>query len=252
VRGTRQAAVSGTALAVIALLWPEAALAYRPFDSTDAAVARYGTAEVEIGPGYWAEASARAIVAPRTVLNLGVLPRVELVLEGIGRYPIGENHSSGRYQLADTGLFVKTLLLEGSLQDASGPSIATEVGMLLPTVRAEPGIGASVAVIVSERWDLLTVHLNGQALRTRAEDLGLFGGVIVEGPERLRVRPVAEVYLAKESGLAHAASGLVGAIWRLSESVSFDAAFRAALHDGFDEYEVRVGLTWDVPLWSHA
>src|SRR5512142_2879246 len=71
--------------------WPRAAAAYRPFDSTDAAVAHRGQFELELGPGYLVEAGWRAIVGPRTVLNVGVAPRLEVVLEGIGLFPVGAN-----------------------------------------------------------------------------------------------------------------------------------------------------------------
>ena len=62
---------------------------------------------------------------------------------------------------------VKTVLREGTLQNKTGPSIATEFGVLLPNSRGDSGLGASLAGIVSQRWDWGAIHLNGVASLTR-------------------------------------------------------------------------------------
>jgi hypothetical protein len=249
VRGKGES-ISFAAAFLMAMLWPALAWAYRPFDSTDADVAGYGVLEIELGPGYLVEAGSRSIVANRTVLNLGVFPRLELVLEGVGLFPLDHDGSSPIYRVEDTGLSLKAILREGSLQRASGPSIASEAGLLLPTIHGEPGEGITLAVIVSQQWEALTVHANVQAFRTRAENLGLFEGIIVEGPVRWPIRPVSEVFLATERGQAATMSGLLGAIWHLGESLSFDVAFRAARRADLSDYEMRLGLTWDIRLWG--
>ena len=61
------------------------------------------------------------------------------------------------------------------------------------------GIGASANLIVSQQWSALTVHVNTQVALTRAGNLDLFEGVIVEGPQ-WTVRPVAEVFVEREFG----------------------------------------------------
>ena len=73
-----------TALALGAVLAaPLAARAYRPFNSTDAAVAEKGQVEIELGPfGLVQEGSDRWLVAPSVILNWGFADRWELVLEG--------------------------------------------------------------------------------------------------------------------------------------------------------------------------
>ena len=73
-----------TALAVGAVLAaPLDARAYRPFNSTDAAVAEKGQVEIELGPfGLVQEGSDRWLVAPSVILNWGFADRWELVLEG--------------------------------------------------------------------------------------------------------------------------------------------------------------------------
>jgi DNA-binding beta-propeller fold protein YncE len=61
--------------------------AYRPFDSTDAAVADVGQLEVELGPvGFRRSDVERTVVAPAYGLNLGFVKNWELVLEGRGEH----------------------------------------------------------------------------------------------------------------------------------------------------------------------
>ena len=62
--------------------------------------------------------------------------------------------------LIGTGAFLKRLLREGSLQKKPGPSIATELGLLLPGINDEPGTGGSIGGIISQEWSRLTIHLN--------------------------------------------------------------------------------------------
>src|SRR5947207_777068 len=106
------------------------AFAYRPFDGTDAAVAEPGELEIELQPaGLLWQGSDKTLIAPATVLNIGLTKGWELVLEGQGQTPLSP---SGRSSLAGAGAFLKTVLVPGSLQGLAGPSVATEFGALLP------------------------------------------------------------------------------------------------------------------------
>ena len=59
------------------------ALAYRPFDSTDAAVAGAGEFELELGPiGHLREGTNKFWVAPAVIANIGLEGDRELVLQG--------------------------------------------------------------------------------------------------------------------------------------------------------------------------
>src|SRR6266571_1350743 len=193
----------------------EPAFALRPYDSTDADVAKQGEFELELGP-------------------------VGRQREGaLDREP-GEPRSA----IVDNGVFIKQVLRQGTLQDASGPSVATEYGLLLPSVHGEKGTGFSVAGIVSQRTEQISVHLNAALAWTREHEPDLFLGAILEGPYSWVVRPVAEVFGEQASGNPRTASGLVGAIWRLRDGLSFDVGMRRA-HDGNETIrELRLGLTW--------
>jgi hypothetical protein len=238
-------------LLLAVVLWPRTALGYRPFDSTDASVASPGELEIELGPvGFLDDGRRRFLVAPDLVVNLGLTRGWELVAQGRHlRLLCGAPGEPGS-RLAGTGLFLKGVLRTGSLQDKPGPSIATELGLLLPTVNDVPGAGISATGILSQRWRFVTMHLDVAVSMTRAQDLDLFGGVILEGPHAWPARPVVEVFVERELHAALSISGLAGAIWRVRESLSLDAGLRLSRIDAARALEARAGLTWAFPLWG--
>ena len=232
-------------LVTVACLWPIPARAYRPFDSTDAAVADKGEIELELGPvGFFRLGPERALVAPSLILNWGIADGWEAVLEGRNTVQVGSNATEPHVRLEDTALNLKGVLREGSLQGRGGVSVASEVGVLLPTINGEPGAGGQATLILSQRWEPVTIHLNGRLAWTRAHALGRFGGLIAEGPHAWSLRPVVEVFLEREDGGPITRSGLVGAIWRIREGLSLDAGLRVARVGADGLFEVRAGLTW--------
>jgi hypothetical protein len=65
------------------LVWSSDAFAYRPFDGTDAAVADPGEVEIELQPaGVLWNGGQKALIAPATVFNYGLIENWEAVLEG--------------------------------------------------------------------------------------------------------------------------------------------------------------------------
>jgi hypothetical protein len=115
-------------LAVTTLLNADAAFAYRPFDGTDAAVADPGEMEVELQPaGGKSSEGQKTLIAPATVINYGFAKGWEAVLEGRLETPLP---ASGPTTFTEGGLFLKHIVREGVLQDQSGPSVATEFGVL--------------------------------------------------------------------------------------------------------------------------
>jgi hypothetical protein len=235
-----------TAVVVLGFAWPLAARAYRPFNSTDAAVAEKGEMEIEFGPlGFVKDGPDRSLVTPSVIFNWGFAHGWELVLEGRHFVQLGEKITTPRFRVEDSGLSLKRVLREGSLQEKTGPSVATEVGALLPTINGDDsGMGAEGALIVSQRWPDLTVHLNAAVAWTRAHRPGFFGGTIFEVHDAWAVRPVAEVFVEAERDVPTAVSGLVGAIWRVRDGLSFDAGLRLARAAGVNTTEIRAGLTW--------
>ena len=154
--------VSGPVIALCLTAWSGSAWAYRPFDGTDAAIAAPGELEIELQPaGRLREGGNTTLVAPATVINYGLSEGWEAVVESQGQTPLSP---SGPTSLTSAGAFLKHVLQPGSLQDKTGPSIATEFGMLLPDSTGNSGIGARLAGIVSQRWDWGTIHLNAETV----------------------------------------------------------------------------------------
>jgi hypothetical protein len=224
------------------------AWAYRPFTGTDADVAAPREIELEIGPvGYLRGGGRGTLAAPALIANWGFARDLELVLEGRQLIPLEPAPGEARVQIVDTQLDVKWLMREGSLQDKIGPSVASEWTILLPET-GQSRAGAEAALIASMRWPALILHANGNLAYTRERTLGLFGGLIVEGPAAWAIRPVAEVFVDREGSATTEWSGLAGAIWRVRESLSFDAAARVAwIREGgvgMRAFELRAGFTW--------
>jgi len=236
-------AVRFTALALLA--YAGLAFAYRPFDSTDADVAKAGELEIELGPVQWLrENGKRFLQVPAVIANFGLERDRELVIESRHQVALDPEPDEHRSALVDSAVSIKQVLRRGVLQDEAGPSVATEYGVLLPDVHGVHGTGASLAGIASQRGDAGTVHLNGVLSWTREHEPGLFLGVILEGPYSWSVRPVAEIFTSQERGSARVNAGLVGAIWRVRDGLSFDLGVRSAKAGDDQTHEVRLGLTW--------
>jgi hypothetical protein len=237
---------SGSVIALGLMSWSSSAFAYRPFDGTDAAVASPGEVEIELQPaGRLREQGNTNLIAPATVFNYGLSEGWEAVFEGQSQTPLTP---SGPTSLTSAGAFLKHVLQPGSLQDKTGPSVATEFGVLLPDSTGSSGVGASLAGIVSQRWDWGTIHLNAETALTRDHHADVFLGGIIEGPSKWSIRPVAEFFYEREFGQSETISGLVGLIWRVRDNFSFDVGLRHALTNGHPVNEVRAGLTFGFPL----
>jgi hypothetical protein len=234
----------GRAVAVGICLYAWPALAYRPFDGTDAAVAGLDEIEVELEPVGWLRMGPQSnLVAPDVVFNYGFAERWEVVLQTEVLTPIT---LGGQTNIVANGAFLKWVVQPGVLQGQSGPSIATEFGPLLPGVNAEPGVGFSWAGIVSQRWDWGTAHFNVETNLTRDHNAELFLDVILEGPWTWKVRPVFETFYDKVWTQGESRSVLVGAIWQVDKDLSLDAAFRYAVENGRPVNEIRAGLTFAI------
>jgi len=229
----------------VALLAQRDALAYRPFDSTDADVAHAGEVEIELGPLQWLrQGGKRFLQAPALIANVGLSHDHELVVESRHEIALDRQPGDPRSALVDNGAFIKQVLRRGVLQDQPGVSIATEYGLLLPEVNGAHGTGFSLAGIVSQRWEAATIHLNAVLARTREHEPDLFLGTILEGPFTWAVRPVAEVFTERPRDGPRTDSLLVGAIWRVRDGLSFDAGVRSARVGDDAVHELRLGLTW--------
>jgi hypothetical protein len=225
--------------------------AYRPFNGTDGDVAEAGMYELEFSPlGYERHGAGRTLMGPAIVNNFGLPGAFEIVLEGRLEHDIGASEGY-RDRFGDTALSVKHVLRKGALQGESGVSIAAECGVLLPEAHGDRGHGGTCAGIVSQQFGAVTVHLNGEVARNRDHSNSRFVGVIVEGRSE-GVRPVLELYDERDNRGGRTNSALVGAIWRHSEDLAFDAGIRRAREDRENVTELRVGLTWSFPMQARG
>ena len=179
------AAMTRALVAIVLFSVCSASFAYRPFDSTDADVAHPGEAEIEFGPLHWLrQGDKRFLHAPALIANFGLSHEYELVLEGKHEIARDREPDEPRSALVDDAVSIKQVLRRGVLQDESGPSVATEYGLLLPEVHGTPGTGFSLAGIVSQRWQAAAVHLNAAIVRTREHE-SLAMGVSPRGAQSL-------------------------------------------------------------------
>jgi hypothetical protein len=105
-------------IALSLLAWPDPARAYRPFDGTDAAIAKNGEMEIELQPaGRLRDESGTSLIAPATVINYSLSDDWEAVFEGQGQTQLSP---PGPTSLTAAGAFLKHVLAPGSLQDIQG------------------------------------------------------------------------------------------------------------------------------------
>jgi len=250
------------ALLVAALVLTSArgALAYRPFDGTDADTAELGSFELEMGPvQYYRQGPRNYLITPALVLNLGIFEATELVIDANPYVAVGTlAPGNARGSFLGDDILIKHTFRQGTLQGQRGPSIAAEGGLLTPEVNGINGeqgvskVGASLDVITSYQWKYGAVHWNEWLELTRDVRADLFSGVILEGPHGWRVRPVAELYFDKDFVSGQTESVLVGAVWTLRESFVLDAAVRGARVGDEWAAEARLGFTWAIPVWTKA
>ncbi len=240
-------------LIVTSLLSARTVQAYRPFDGTDADVARRGEFELELGMVHYHQQGPEKTLLSPMVLNLGIISNVELGADIASTESLAPKDTP-RFQLTGTDVFIKVLLRSGVRQDQDGPSVAIEAGPQLPEYRGATGFGGWVNLLVSERLGRLLLHLNDEASLSRGDlhlgwRTGLIGEICVDGP----VRPVTELSWQRDLKAAtNTYSALGGIIWTVTDDLDLDAAGFVASIDGQRALEARFGFTWVTPVWTVA
>jgi hypothetical protein len=236
------------AIALALLADAHAAHAYRPFDSTDAAVADPGEIEIELGPVAYTDSPHASITeAPVLTVNAGLANSWEAVLDASRAITRSANEND--IETVETALLLKRVLRAGVLQEQAGWSVATEFGVLLPTVNVDDDYGATLALIGSRAMSRALIHANVGLAQNRDGNTELFSGLIVERVASASVRPVAELTFEYERGTdTRSAGALLGAIWERAENLNFDIAVRAVREAREWSYEGRIGFTWAFAL----
>ncbi len=234
-------------LTFVLLLPASHAWGYRPFVSTDAAVADPQEMEIEVGYFNLERAEeANTFIIPKVVFNYGVIRDLEVVGEFEVAKPPEED-----VQLVDPGLFLKAVLKEGILQEKNGIGFAVEAGPLLPsTVQGERRFGFEGIGIFSGRLSPFTYHVNfgGGVNRAEANPFAIWG-VIVELPVLSNFRLVGEVNGESVKGELANNSGLLGFIWQPpSSKVLIDLGIRKGISSGAPDWRFTMGVTFSFPL----
>jgi hypothetical protein len=241
-------ATARTLPAILLLLFsPSLAWGYRPFVSTDAAVADLGEMEIELG--YFnleRERGKNTFIVPKVVLNYGLIRNLELV----GEFAVEEPpHGSAR--LTDSALSLKAVLKEGVLQEKNGISFAVEAGPLLPSTNKEENrLGFEALGILSGKLGALTYHLNfGGGVERRQGDPFVLWGAIAELPIVEKLRLVGEINGESVRTKTPDTSALLGFIWEAPwQKVSLDAAIRKGISHEAADWMVTTGLTFGFSL----
>jgi len=230
------------ALAVGLAFWSSQALAYRPFDSTDAAVADKGVWEIELEPVGWRhDDDGTKGVAPAVIFNYGFADDWEAVLEGRNNVLV-----RGGSEFGDAAASLKTVIREGSLQKKEGVSLGSEFSVLLPGIGTENGAGLEWTLLTSDQRDWGAWHFNIGPMLTRDGRGGMVMGGILEGPKDWAVRPVAELRYEKAFGGEEVFAQLTGLIWPIRDGLALDLAYRLAREDGRPNEQLRAGVTFDL------
>src|SRR5712664_1586314 len=236
---------TGTVAVAMVLLSAGPVSAYRPFVSTDAAVADPKEVEIELGALTLDRTGHEStFTTPSVVVNYGVWERWELV----GQFGVQEGSGT---EITDPGVFLKGVLKDGVLQDKDGVSLAVEAGPLLPsTVKGQRGVGFEASGILSARLAPVTFHVNlgGGVDRSDARPFANWG-LIGELPVSSKFRFVSEVNGESTKGQRPNNSVLVGFIWQPSSANIFlDAAVRRGISSGAPDWEVTAGVTFGFKL----
>ncbi len=236
---------TGTVAVAMVLLSAGPVSAYRPFVSTDAAVADPKEVEIELGALTLDRTGhENTFTTPSVVVNYGVWERWELV----GQFGVQEGSGT---EITDPGVFLKGVLKDGVLQDKDGVSLAVEAGPLLPsTVKGQRGVGFEASGILSARLAPVTFHVNlgGGVDRSDARPFANWG-LIGELPVSSKFRFVSEVNGESTKGQRPNNSVLVGFIWQPSSANIFlDAAVRRGISSGAPDWEVTAGVTFGFKL----
>jgi len=231
------------------------AFAYRPFVSTDAAVADPGDVEVEFGAiGFRSGHGPTSIVAPTVIGNLGIAKDLELV----GEFKLVSDLSHAEEdptRFEDTAVSLKWIAHEGVLQEhGTTPSLGVELSLLVPTLDGQHRPGGELVGIMSGNGFGFAYHLNGGVLVEPSESSAVpVWGVIVEHILGRGVRAVAEVNGESATGSGPDDSALVGAIWEVKapppiRELSFDIGLRHGITHTAPEWGGTAGFTIAFPV----
>jgi hypothetical protein len=237
-------------MCALACVAPRSAIAFRPFDGTDARVAEAHLFELEMSPiSYARMGSERFLIAPGMSLNYGTGSGFEFALEGESVMFMHADPEGDSPRLGEAAFEFKKVLRPGVLQKKKGPSIATEESVEFPS-RGQSHAGFGASLIVSQPLPSAStmLHFNAELARTQEQQTERFVSMILEGPEAWPVRPVGELSWKRAGEEIGVRGFLAGLIWQTRQGLTMDAAVKFLDGGGEHGLELRTGFTWHMQV----
>jgi hypothetical protein len=218
--------------------------AYRPFDSTDAAVLEKGETEIELGLyNFTDDGGLDEISIPSFIFNYGLTDTWEIIAEfELQTYKEGDDDNC---ELKDPAIFLKHVFKEGFLQDKDGACMAVEFGVLLPsTVNGEHTTGLEAIGIYSGQLSDFVYHINLGAELDRSDfALNAVWGTILEYPINDKFRIVGEINGTFKRNDIPSNSGLIGFIWEVGD-INFDLGVRRGFSSNASDWGLTTGISF--------
>jgi hypothetical protein len=238
--GPKSALIAALSIALIA----GSAHAYRPFDLTDAAVAKRHNFEIALGPAEFVSVDAdHSLRLPNLSINYGLATGRELTLEGANSVTLQSTPGEPRAQREDLEVAMKQVLHRGSLQDAPGPSLAIEGALLVPD-RGQQHLGGAANFILSSESKLGASHFNVEGERLPEGRNACSAGVIFEASDHFGLAPGIELRTEGVDGGPPEHSAILGLIYVPGEQAEYDVALRFARSGDEEIFEIRAGFTF--------
>ena len=237
-------------MCALACVAPRPALAFRPFDGTDARVAEPHLFELEMSPlSYARMGSERSLIAPELSLNYGTGSGFEFSLEAASVMLMHPDPEGDSPRVEGAAFEFKKVLRRGVLQKRKGPSLATEESVVLPSRgQSHAGFGGSLIVSQPLPFASTMLHFTAELAQTPERQTGRFASVILDGPEAWPVRPVGELSWDRAGDESGIRGLLVGLVWQTRQGLTMDAAVKLLDGGEVNGLELRTGFTWHMQV----
>ncbi|MDX1579974.1 MAG: hypothetical protein R3266_15930, partial [Gemmatimonadota bacterium] len=180
--------------ALVLLAAPAPARAYL-IDLNDASVVDHGSMALELQPiGYFQTLIGEEdheLVVPSFQLYWGLAEGWDVLYVARGYAILDDTPDQSVYSFAEQTIAFRAVLRHGtySSDDAEGPALVFQGGLMMPGIGADDGFGATAALLFSQEWEPGTLHLNVWTNLTRDRAFELFVSAVYEGPSAWPVRP---------------------------------------------------------------
>jgi hypothetical protein len=238
------------AAALMMVLVPAAQAARRPrpfFEPTDVELERSGVAELDLSFGYVRGSEAGRVVVPDFELDLGLLPHLELDLDGA--YAI-EGPSTGPFSFDHVAPDSLWLALKTGFD-----SVGLQVGPKFPTAPGTHGLGVEALALAAVRVGALGLALNVGGFREPSSDAGTT-------PRGLEGGLDLQLDLTEAWSLTGELSAVgffnddptqlgftTGITWSPSDRLDLSIVAAAGLSGHADRYGLLLGVSPKLRLW---